>query len=78
NLDRDKLYRLLAGIRGLDIPVTANATRAQLTALAEGRIACTEIAGELRFPMIVRPRGTHAGVGLAKVDDAAALAAYLA
>jgi hypothetical protein len=78
NLDRDKLFRLLAGIPGLDIPVTANATRTQLTDLCEGRIACTEITGELHFPMIVRPRGTHAGVGLAKVDDAAALAAYLA
>lgn len=78
NLDRDKLYRLLADIPGLDIPVTANATRAQLTALSEGRIACVEISGELQFPMIARPRGTHAGVGLAKVDDAAALAAYLA
>jgi len=77
NLDRDKLYRLLADIPGLDIPVTANATRAQLTALAEGQITCAEITGELHFPMIVRPRGTHAGVGLAKIDDAAALAAYL-
>jgi hypothetical protein len=78
NLDRDKLFRLLAGIPGLDIPVTAHATRAQLSALVEGRIACTEITDELHFPMIVRPRGTHAGVGLAKLDDAAALAAYLA
>lgn len=78
NLDRDKLYRLLADIPGLDIPVTARATRAQLSALAEGRIACKDITGELHFPMIARPRGTHAGVGLAKVDDAAALAAYLA
>ncbi|MGY4237780.1 hypothetical protein ACVIIW_006727 [Bradyrhizobium sp. USDA 4449] len=78
NLDRDKLFRLLADIPGLDIPVTAHATRGQLTALSEGRIACNEITGELHFPMIARPRGTHAGVGLAKLDDAAALAAYLA
>jgi len=78
NLDRDKLFRLLAGIPGLDIPVTAHATRAQLSALAEGRIACAEITDDLYFPMIARPRGTHAGVGLAKLDDAAALAAYLA
>lgn len=78
NLDRDKLYRLLADIPGLDIPVTAHATRAQLTALSEGRIACAEITAELHFPMIARPRGTHAGVGLAKLDDPAALAAYLA
>jgi hypothetical protein len=77
NLDRDKLYRLLAGIPGLDIPVTAHATRAQLSALAEGQIACKDITGELHFPMIARPRGTHAGVGLAKLDDAPALAAYL-
>jgi len=78
NLDRDKLYRLLAGIPGLEIPSTIHATRAQLTDLAQGRIACEDIAGELRFPMIARPRGTHAGVGLAKLDDAPGLAAYLA
>lgn len=78
NLDRDKLYRLLADIPGLDIPVTAHATRAQLSALAEGQITCKDITGELHFPMIARPRGTHAGVGLAKLDDAPALAAYLA
>ncbi|GMP00429.1 hypothetical protein [Bradyrhizobium sp. TM239] len=78
NLDRDKLYRLLAGVPGLDIPATIHATRAQLSDLSRGRIACEDIAGELRFPMIARPRGSHAGVGLAKLDDAAALAAYLA
>ncbi|MCK1741335.1 hypothetical protein IVA80_10780 [Bradyrhizobium sp. 139] len=77
NLDRDKLYRLLTGIPGLDIPATVHATRAQLSDLVQGRIACEEIAGELHFPMIARPRGTHAGVGLAKLDDASALAAYL-
>ncbi|MBW7974213.1 hypothetical protein [Bradyrhizobium sp. BR 10289] len=78
NLDRDKLFRLLAGISGLDIPVTVHTTRTQLSELLDGKIACADITGELRFPMIIRPRGTHAGVGLAKVDDAAALQAYLA
>ena len=77
NLDRDKLYRLLMGIPGLEIPATIHATRAQLADLSAGRIACKDIASELRFPMIARPRGTHAGVGLAKLDDASALAAYL-
>jgi glutathione synthase/RimK-type ligase-like ATP-grasp enzyme len=32
----------------------------------------------LKFPIIVRPRGSHAGVGLAKLDDPSALARYLA
>src|SRR4051794_5586597 len=47
NLDRDKLYRLLAGISGLDIPATVHATRAQLSDLSQGRIACQDITGEL-------------------------------
>ncbi|MBR0973746.1 MULTISPECIES: ATP-grasp domain-containing protein [Bradyrhizobium] len=78
NLDRDKLYRLLAGVPGLDIPATIHATRAQLSDLSQGRKACKDIADELHFPMIARPRGSHAGVGLAKLDNAPALAAYLA
>jgi len=78
NLDRDKLHRLLAGVPGLDIPATIHATRAQLSDLLRGQIACRDIADELRFPMIARPRGSHAGVGLARLDDAAAIAGYLA
>jgi hypothetical protein len=78
NLDRDKLHRLLAGIPGLDIPATVCATRAQLTALSLEEIWCEDVVGELHCPMIVRPRGTHAGVGLAKIDDATMLVDYLA
>jgi hypothetical protein len=37
-----------------------------------------DIATELQFPVIVRPRGSHAGVGLAKLDDGIAVARYLA
>lgn len=66
NLDRDKLHGLLDGIKGLDIPATACVTRAQLSNLAAP------------FPIIVRPRGSHAGVGLAKIDDGAGIANYLA
>ena len=78
NLDRDKLHRLLQGVEGLDIPATLGATSAQLAGVARSRLALAEIAAELQFPLIVRPRGSHAGVGLAKVDDRAALELYLA
>jgi len=78
NLDRDKLYRLLAGIKGLEIPATVGATREQLSELSLEQIWCEDISADLRFPIIVRPRGTHAGVGLAKIDDATALVDYLA
>jgi hypothetical protein len=78
NLDRDKLHRLLHGLEGIDIPATICATRAQLLQVAEAGLSLPEIAAELNFPVIVRPRGSHAGVGLAKVDDRAAIDRYLA
>ncbi len=78
NLDRDKLHRLLRGIDGLDIPATLAVTRAQLSDVAQSKLLPADIAAELNFPLIVRPRGSHAGVGLAKLDDGVALSRYLA
>ena len=78
NLDRDKLHRLLRGIEGLDIPATHGVTRAQVSALARSAISLADIADDLRFPFIVRPRGSHAGVGLTRIDDRAAIDRYLA
>src|SRR5713226_8521874 len=78
NLDRDKLHGLLDGIEGLDIPATASVSKAQLSDVAQSNLLFADIAAELRFPIIVRPRGSHAGVGLAKLDDRAAIVRYLA
>ena len=77
NLDRDKLHRLLSGIKGLDIPATEAMTRVQLSGLVLPQRSAADIAADLRFPIIIRPRGSHAGVGLAKIDDCAALGRYL-
>jgi hypothetical protein len=68
NLDRDKLHRLLGGIEGLEIPSTTAVTREQLT---------ERLHSGLGFPVIVRPRGSHAGAGLVKIDDGAAMERYL-
>jgi hypothetical protein len=78
NLDRDKLHRLLGGIAGLDIPATICVTRAQLAEIAGSNAGFADVAAELKTPVIVRPRGSHAGVGLAKVDDIAMVGRYLA
>jgi glutathione synthase/RimK-type ligase-like ATP-grasp enzyme len=78
NLDRDKLHRLLRGIEGIDIPATVCTTRAQLSEVAQSNLALADIAAELQLPLIIRPRGSHAGVGLAKLDDRAAIDRYLA
>ena len=78
NLDRDKLHRLLRGIGGLDIPATISVSREQLESISQSPTDISSIAIELKFPIIVRPRGTHAGVGLCRIGDGAALARYLA
>ncbi|MGB9117414.1 ATP-grasp domain-containing protein, partial [Bradyrhizobium sp.] len=78
NLDRDKLHGLLSGIEGLDIPATACVTRAQLSEIARSNTGLADVAAELKFPIIVRPRGSHAGVGLARVNDGAMVERYLA
>jgi hypothetical protein len=77
NLDRDKLHRLLRGIEGLDIPATFNMTRGQLSDLARSKLSLSEISAGTEFPLVVRPRGSHAGVGLAKLDDRDAIDRYL-
>ena len=78
NLDRDKLHHLLRGIEGLDIPATESVTRAQLSDASTSGLLLADSAAELRFPFIIRPRGSHAGVGLAKIDGPAAIISYLA
>jgi hypothetical protein len=78
NLDRDKLHRLLDGIEGLEIPATTGVTRQKLSELLWSAVTLGDIAVDLAFPVIVRPRGSHAGAGLARIDDHAALARYLA
>ena len=77
SLDRDKLYRLLDGIDGLEIPATFVVTRERLENVAQSPEELQDIAADLAFPVIIRPRGSHAGSGLAKVDDAVALKDYL-
>jgi hypothetical protein len=76
-LDRDKLHRLLQGIEGLEIPATLVVTRERLNDVAQSPEELADIAEGLAFPVITRPRGSHAGSGLARIDDAAALARYL-
>src|SRR5579859_5484816 len=69
SLDRDKLHRLLDGIEGLTIPATLVVTRERLEDVTRAAEMLADIAADLTFPVIVRPRGSHAGDGLAKIGD---------
>ncbi|MDB5608315.1 MAG: hypothetical protein JWP25_5215 [Bradyrhizobium sp.] len=77
NLDRDKLHHLLCGIDGLEIPATTGVARERLSEISHASLALGDVAADLVFPVIVRPRGSHAGAGLAKIDDRAAMGRYL-
>ena len=77
-LDRDRLCKLLSGIAGLDIPMTARLGRAQVQALADGAQPVQQLLEDGCYPLIIRPTGSHAGVGLEKIEQPGALADYLA
>ena len=51
--------------------------RAQLSEIAQANGGLADLAAELKFPIIIRPRGSHAGVGLARIDDGTRLEVYL-
>ena len=63
-LTRDGVAALMAGAPGLLAPVADRLDRDQFAAVTA-------------FPLIARPIGSHAGRGLERLDDAAAVRAYL-
>lgn len=75
---REAACRLLGDVPGLLIPPTLRTARTQLWAVAVGEARLADSFPGCDFPLIVRPVGSHAGHDLEKVDDAAALADYLA
>jgi hypothetical protein len=70
-LTRDGVCANLAGLEGVVAPAATRIERTGLEAIAAGGTGTV-------FPIIARPIGSHAGTGLEKLDDPAAVAAYLA
>jgi hypothetical protein len=77
DLSRDRLWQKLEGVPGLAIPATVRISGGALMGVARGDRALAEVLPGGAYPLIVRPVGSHAGKGLAKIDDAAALAEYI-
>ena len=70
SLTRDHVARLLAGAPGLHAPPTHRLTRHDLDT--------RHFPPGLTFPLLLRPIGSHAGLGLDQIIDAAELAQWLA
>ena len=77
-LSRDGAARLFQGIAGLAMPITNKVDKEILAAVAQGKLPVSGLVEQGAYPLIVRPVDSHAGHDLARVDDGAALAAYLA
>lgn len=77
-LSRDGVCARLAGVPSLVAPMAARIDRIGLAAIAADEAALRRVLPTAAFPIIARPIGSHAGTGLEKLDDAAAVAAYLA
>ena len=77
-LARERLHNVLRSVPGLIAPATVRIDRTTLGEIAAGRAALEAHLPDGAFPLIVRPLDSHAGRGLRKLEDAAALAGYLA
>jgi len=78
SLSRERLHGLMKNVPGLVMPATVRIDRTTLSEIAAGRAQLTAHLPDGAFPLIARPLDSHAGRGLQKIDDAAALTRYLA
>ena len=77
-LTRDGVCAALAGLPGVDMPVTTRVARATLQQVAATTLAPGALLPGDDFPLIVRPIGSHAGTDLERMATPADLQAYLA
>jgi glutathione synthase/RimK-type ligase-like ATP-grasp enzyme len=76
-LSRDSVSALLKSTPGVEIPATARIDKAGLHQICHGEKSISALLADGYFPIIIRPLGSHAGEGLAKIDCLAAIADYL-
>lgn len=76
-LSRDNVCAMLQGLPGIIIPNTMRIGRQILEEIAAGQVDVFGVLRDGKFPVIARPVDSHAGQGLARLDDADAVADYL-
>ena len=76
-LDRDRLHLVLKSVPGVCIPTTARLSRKRLRDIAHDGGLLRDCIQDGGFPLLVRPIDGHAGHGLAKLEAASDIDAYL-
>jgi glutathione synthase/RimK-type ligase-like ATP-grasp enzyme len=76
-LSRDSACALLKSAPGVVMPDTARISRQTLEQIGREELAVVTALADGEFPLIARPVDSHAGKGLVKLDNPAAIADYL-
>ena len=76
-LSRDSACALLESAPGIIMPDTVRIDRHALEQIGREELAIAAVLEGGNFPVIVRPVDSHAGKGLAKLDDPASVVDYL-
>jgi len=76
-LTRDGTSSLLKSTPGLTVPINARIDRVTLEEVALDALRIESLLDGNTFPIIARPLDSHLGEGLCKLDDVAAIRAYL-
>ncbi|HVB37249.1 MAG TPA: hypothetical protein VND92_01885 [Vicinamibacterales bacterium] len=76
-LSREGVCDRLHDAPGIAMPITARVSRSTLEDIGAGAAPLTDALADGVFPIIARPAGSHAGQGLEKLVEPAAIRAYL-
>lgn len=76
-LSRDSTCAMLSDVPRVVMPVAVRMLRPILEQIAAQQQRLEEVLGGRSFPIIIRPLDSHAGRGLAKIENAAELTGYL-
>jgi glutathione synthase/RimK-type ligase-like ATP-grasp enzyme len=76
-LTRDGTWELLRSAPGVAIPQSLRIDRPNLVRIARGEASIVDALQDSDFPIIARPVDSHAGEGLARLENAAAIDDYL-
>lgn len=76
-LSRDTVCAMLQSLPGVDVPTTVRVSRQDLHQIGTNQMDVYNVLGDGAYPIIARPVDSHAGQGLARLDDADAVADYL-
>ena len=77
-LERDRFCALMQGAAHIELPKTARLSREVVRQIGHGDCRLSSVLSDGEFPLIIRPVNSHAGRGLTRLDDAAAVDHYLA